>query len=264
METVAQWIKNPHSGNTWFHGLDVLGHILRADPEAVSKPRSPESSDQSYLSELRAEIEQYKRDTRLDELCADVFSRPRKRTRHIIAEDGDDVYVDGYVGGNRREYFTRARREEARHKPALSICFEGNVPHDDRGADYIEKYQLDAYDLIIKAEREGRPCRCVVLMEQGYSDRDDGHYRFHLVVKDWNEPVFPALWGCFKNNKTANTLANTMTAFIVGGNPWGNGTPKRFTLDSLPDGEEVVVVGHKNKRFMTPGPNAVLYDRKTA
>ena len=277
METVADWIKAPHGGDVWLHGLDILGHILRADHAAVSVPRpdSLYSEDRNYLNKMRQGMEQYKRDAELDAMAQDVFSKPRRRTRHVQAPDGDDINVNAYIDRDRKRLFDRALREEARHKPAINIAFEASLPHGDRTGTSMRLRQIDAYDLVLKAESEGRPCRVVAVSEMVYSDRKSGdnvldgphgagRVRLYVVIKDWAEPMFPALWGCFKDNMTANAFANCFTAFIVGGEPFGNGELSMFTLDSLPEGEEVVVVGNENSRYMSPGPNCEIFKRAGA
>jgi hypothetical protein len=264
METVRNWIASPHGGEVWLHGLDVLGVVLRADAKGCSRPRGGENQprDKEHLEDLRDAIDQYQRDARLDQAVADCFSRPRRRSRTILAQDGDDISVEGYIEGDVRRLFERPVREEARRKAAVSIVIDGNCSAADRHLNYMESRQAQAYALVMQCERDGRPCRVVVRKESQYSDRPElGMVSWHFVAKDWDEPMFPALWGAFKNNPTTNDFWNCICAFIVGGAPDGNGHVRNYNLDSLPADEEIIVVdGGKASQYMRLSGGAIMYE----
>ena len=257
METIQNWIDSGPDRplKAWFHGLDVLAHCLKADfdnsawgcPEETLRERTREGS----LSSLRAWIEGYseKRLPGFDDIAREVYSRPRKRSRDILGFEGDALDVDAYVSAraegedlNEVPVWTDENRVTDRRKMALSLVFGGEVPWVERKKTYMRDRQRQAYQICLQCEQERRPVRVVAAYASKFSEAAQPIV-FYVVVKDWNDPVFPALWGAYQDNAVSNDFSAVQSFAIVGTKDIRAGSPVRYNI--APDfvGEEVQLLG---------------------
>ena len=79
----------------------------------------------------------------------------------------------------------------------------------------------------------------------------------YLVVKDYDDPIFPGIWSAFKSNRATNNFLNCFMDFIVGTHASGNGTAVTVDIgddmfsDSvqLIDTKRVVLDGKKGEKI---------------
>ena len=258
METVQNWIDSGEGRPlvAWFHGLDVLAHCLKADFDNSAWGAQNESlrewTRKGCLASLRAWIEGYseKRLPGYDDIAREVYSRPRKRSRDVLGFEGDMLDVDAYVaaraeGGdiNESPIWTDEARVTDRKKMALSLVFGGEVPWSERKKTYMAERQRTAYQICLRCEQEKRPVRVVAAYASTFSETKGKPLVFYVVVKDWNDPVFPALWGAYQDNAVSNDFSAVQSYALAGTSDASAGSPVRYNI--APDfiGEEVQLLG---------------------
>lgn len=261
METVKDWIANPHAGEVWVHGLDLLSSLLRFDPGASAFKNAPQF-DQGELDEFRKNIEAYKPDMELAAAVEEVFSRPRRRSRARLEREGDDLNVDAYLEAGADVAGARVwdveERVADRKKQAVSVILEGAVAWVDRGGPLMARRQRQAYEVALRCEAEGRPCRVVAAMSIRYLEWEQAVDWF-VVIKDYDEPIFPALWGALRDSKTCNTMWRLVSAFVVGSRDKSHGRARAFApCPGVPE-TEAVIVGADALRYLKVTPGMLTY-----
>lgn len=265
METVREWIAHPHAGEVWVHGLDLLEHILRFDPAGSALKRSCRSaidSTRRYVQEAREAIQKHQHDTALDDAVMELNSRPRRRSRPRLDVDGDDLNVDAYLEAGQdlagAKVWDLEERVEDKRKPAVTMVLDVSVPWGMRKDDFIITRQRMAYRIAMACEAEKRPCRIIAAIDAKYpGDFNDEIVKWRIILKDWDEPIFPALWAMFRDNRTTNSAAiNGVAVAVVGCVHEYNGVYGKFTLD-LPADQVVVLAGPEDTR-MVPGPDHIV------
>lgn len=249
METVAEWIANPHDRPV-LHMADIMEVMLRYD---ISKSafRGRKKPSREYYNEMVQAIDSYRMDRdAYDRIVEEAMSKPRVRMIDHMDTDGDDVDVDAYASQldePRPKCFNVRVASRKVRKSALTLVADFAIPYGHRTATYTQKIHKEAYQIALQAEMEGRPCRVVLFSPVNYPELPD--YRGIYVVKDWHEPIFPALWGAFQSNLIGNSALNVLSEIIIGTRCRGNGTPNVKNVP-LQHGEEMVIVGKEHSRFI--------------
>jgi hypothetical protein len=224
----------------WLHGLDVLEWVLRGDTKAtIYKHHDPQPG---CLSDLRREIETHPAEPgSFDEILEDVFHRA-SRSREIPSEIGD-LDIDRYLGGDPK-CFDEVIRERF-ERPALTIVLDMCIPWRERDDPDMAPRHRKVYALALKAEAEGRPCRVVSVGAEKVPESQET-IRFYVVIKDYNEPIYPGLWGGLKTNRSANDFLNCIMDYLHGTRDRANGTVCEWNVrEDLPEDEEVIVIDSK-------------------
>lgn len=219
--------KNGEYRSVYLHAIDVVRHVLKAD-ETETLYKAPNQrnkmSNNDFIEELRAGMEQRvdKADfIRIrDEKYADIG---KKWTIHK-GETGD-IDVDRYIDRDELPFDEPFRTK--REKPAMFIVFDTTVPYRDRYSNYMADRHREIYNLVLQCEAEQVPCKVVSVSHIGYPE---GNLRIHLTIKDWNDPIFPGIWGAYASNLTTNAFANMVSMFLVGTKRSTNGECMRFNI----------------------------------
>jgi hypothetical protein len=266
IETVRDWQARNAGGVegtdcvAWHAGLDYLGTLLRANtavtPYGAPNQEMAQQWREGYLEEVRKAVEQYS-ESNLEafaDVTEEVLSRPRKRVRDIRDFEGDDLCVESYLESEHPEeekIFLSEHKEEARRKPALNIIIPVDVPGGHTRLTYIRDAQRSAYRTCLLAEQDRRPVRVVGVYSAQYRAMSGRTLTQYIVIKDWEDPVFPALWGCFQDNRIANLVSCLNSLFILGSTESGLGSvTSRAVRQDFTDGEEIVLA-HGNSPFIT-------------
>lgn len=237
MQTVQSWIDNPHAGDVWFHGADLLEHLERYDVEHAAFSHKSDF-DRSRQSRFVEQVSAYQPEAVADfeSIREQAAERPRRRNRSRISEDGDDLDVDAYIDAldsGRRDVWIEDVVLVERRADAVEIVFDATVPWSSRRADWMRRRQAEAYKLALQCEQNGTPCRVVAVYANKFRRDELGGKAvvFHIVVKDYAEPIFPTLWGAFTDNATCNDMLNLVAETVVGTGLGGNGNCVRFKAD---------------------------------
>ena len=207
MQTVQSWIDNPHAGDVWFNGADLLEHLERYDVEHAAFNHKSDF-DRFRQRRFVAQVTAYQPEAIADfeAILEQVAERPRRRSRSRISEDGDDLDVDAYI-----DALDSGRRD---------VWIEDVV--------LVGSLQAGA---AMRAERHavpcgGRLCEQVQTRRAGRKGRRFPYRRQRLCRAD-----FPTLWGAFTDNATCNDMLNLVAETVVGTGLGGNGNCVRFKAD---------------------------------
>jgi hypothetical protein len=199
--------------------------------------------EQELLEELRRELEKHGQKDDFDEIVDDTFFK-KSRSKEIPSEIGD-LDIDRYLEGDAR-CFDEVIRERV-VKPALTVVMDMAIPWVDREDHYMVERHKKIYSLVVAAEAECQPCR-VVASFAIKTDEQREVVRYYFIIKDYDEPIYPGLWGAFKTNRSTTCMVNAVMDFMNGTNSYGNGQLQRWDVRrDLPEDEEVVLI---NPRFL--------------
>ncbi|MFP3869032.1 MAG: hypothetical protein ACLFUU_12905 [Desulfobacteraceae bacterium] len=238
MQTAAEYIAKPRGNpeNTlWLHGMDALEHILQGDTDQTAFKDRGDSRE--HLNTLKREMETPCPTEDFQEALEEVeFSKPRWKAR---ASQEGDFEVEAWLNGESAcftEYF-----KDSRQVNAISVVLDMVVPWRERHGAYMAPRHRKVYQIALEAEAQGIPCRVVACFSEKVPEyRKD--LRIFLVIKDYDDPIFPGLWGGLKSNLTANAFINCFMDYIVGTRHPNNGNLQYMEIgDDFWDDEVILI-----------------------
>jgi hypothetical protein len=252
METVQEWIDNPHGGVVWFHGMDFLQYVMKNEPRQSAFQNSSLGHYRTNYDNFVSKVKEYRFDReRLSITMEQVLSRPRKRNKYRTSVDGDDLDVDSYIetfGETSPKIWDEPYKIVCERRQAVNVYFECSVPWVSRKQTYIANRQHLAYNIALNCEQDGVPCRIVTCYGVRVSEVKQAIV-FHIVIKDFDEPIYPPLWGVFLNNETTNTAVNLLSEMVIGTGQDGNGLVVPFVIQPT-ENEEFQVLDLKSCEYM--------------
>jgi hypothetical protein len=258
-----EWIDAPKEEDVvWVHSLDLLDHVLQGDVEK-SKYKGREQNGEYYLQIIR--------DAMADgpgEPDPEWFNqverewKPKKKYRTRKAKAGAKFNVKGFIerkGGDRSaRCFSKYYKTDEGKKEALTIFFEMCIHGGQTHEKHMEQRHREIYNLTLQAEREGTPCRVVAFTSCKASGGRlypkapaDMIIKYFIVVKDYNERIYPGIWGALKNNMTSNALQNCIHNYFSGVHASGNGNSQNAVniAEYIPSNEKVEVLEGKHLSY---------------
>lgn len=221
----------------WLNGLEVLEHCLNADyRETIYKDPHPAMG---RLDELREELERHSKEDEFSEIEENVFYEDY----HILERSSEtgDLNIDRYLDRDERCFDEYVKVLQEGEKDAVSVIMDMSIPWTERDAGEMEKRHHDIYKIVLQCEADQIPCRVVAVYGSMIPERKKV-LKFYIVIKDYNDPIFPGLWGAFKTNKTTNNFGNVVMDFLVGTEHSGNGTPTPISIgDDIEDDELILI-----------------------
>jgi hypothetical protein len=213
------------SNPLWVHALDVLRHVLRGDHlDTLYKDDRPSSSFlrelQSYLDGKPKEVDCFL------EAKHNVFIQER-RWRRFDSECGD-LSVERYLDGELRPFDDY--RKKFVDKPAITLVMDISVPHSERDGKEIAERHRQIYNYACLANKEGRPCRVIGAERRKHPEDAIEDLRTLTILKDYDDPIFPAIWAAFEDNRLANSYANATADYFLGSCAHGNGTYQHYDI----------------------------------
>jgi len=209
----------------WLHALDVLKHVLKGDHRKTLF--QDDSPCETYLNELRSYLDGKPKevDSFLD-AKHNAFVQER-RWRRFDSESGD-LIIERHLDGERRPFDDY--RKKYVDKPALTLVMDVSVPWENRGGSQIAERHKQIYNFACLANKEGRPCRVVGAERRKHPERAIEDLRTLTVLKDYDDPIFPAIWAAFENNRLANSYANVTADYLIGTEAAGNGKYQSYDV----------------------------------
>lgn len=247
MISVSEWVKNP-TPKAWFNMLDVVKHVLRGDKDSTPWKAEVPDSGRQYLSELRAAMEKHEKDPGWAYALESRQMKPRLRSKERTGEDGD-LDLDMYIAKRDENpsvlpegiYWT-AEKKKVKCE-GVTILVELSCPWSEREGSHVKERHKRIYGLVLECERMGIPTRVVGSMKYGSIPEIPGrHVHFYMVIKDWHDPLFPAIWGMFKDNRTLNNTLNVVADFLLGTEDTGNGCAVKYSVaEDIPLSECIII-----------------------
>ena len=204
--------------NIWMHAIDAVMHILKGDLNRTAYGDKHPTWD--CWKDFRTEMEEHgvKKDS-FQDIIKEKY-RPVYKVKSFDSECGE-LDVDRYLDRNSR-CFNEYERDMT-HKPAVSLVIDASIPAMERGGTAMINRHKIIYSIAVECEAERRPCRVIAVGGIRISEVRQ-NMKMYLVVKDYDDPIFPGIWSAFKSNRATNNFLNCFMDFIVGTHDSGNGT----------------------------------------
>lgn len=245
MFTCAEYVKKGREEcpeNIYVHGVDLLSHVLRGDTKNTILKTGLSVS--GCLSGLRDAVESWQAaDVDYSEIEETAFSPESKRV--YVKSDSGELDLGRYIGGDRLPFDDCKRRKI--DKSAVVLLLDAAMPANERDLSDMVGRHAKIYRAAVKAESEGRPCKVVAVENMLYEDWKT--VALHITIKDFDEPIFPAIWGAYITNATTNDFCNCIASYFVGTSCWGNGTPKDYDASAEYNPMESEIVNGRRLKF---------------
>jgi len=236
MMTVKEYIFNKMPDRTFLYMPDVVNHILKKDTrKTVFKcPEFEGYAFDSFVESLKTPPEP----PEIFDSCLDSYS-PRRRHKELDADSGD-IEIDRYLNGDPRPFIDVFSFQTPR--PARTILIDSCLSGSQRNDDTITDQHKAVYREALRAEAEGTPFR-VIACRSSKIEELRSPYTVYIVIKDWNDPIFPNIWGSLKTSATTNDFGNCFQDFVTGSHSSGNGFPEvTYFENDFPPEEEIVLI----------------------
>ncbi len=227
LRTPEEWMDNP-TNDFWVHGLAMVSHLLQGrkarrawDGRYKDSTDHVHARDGSFHGGAREERRRFNATVE-----ATFKKKPRFTQRRGFEGDFD---VDGWLerGGLElkpdapQDFFMESVKEPRDDMSTLTIVLDASVPYDHRGDGTMQERHRQSYQLALRAEGDGRPCRVVTFSRQNYPEMDPLNWL--TIVKDFDDPIFPGIWGVFATSIAANAVLNVAANAMFGTKCSGNG-----------------------------------------
>jgi hypothetical protein len=225
--------------SVWIHALDVLDHCLRGVVENTAYGCT--SASTSHLNDLKDAMGTKDEGKKFNEILKDTFRKtPKAKPR--MADEGDLV-LDSYLNGEERcfeEFF-----KENVYSAATTVVMDIAIAAAERDGPEMEIRHEKIYKIACDAEAKGDPCRVIAAAGVDIPETEDP-IKLLFVIKDYDDPIFPGIWGAMETNATTNTFLNVVMDYLVGTHSTGNGSPAVIDLsDEVPPDEDVIVLNSR-------------------
>ena len=242
MLTPDEYLRNgmPDSHEIWLNGLEIVEHCLQGSyRKTFYQDESPARSHFREWSEGMTQRSKW--DDKYDQIFENSYRPVPKWTRYD--DDCGDLQVDAFIA--KEELCFEAWERRARQKQAVSVIYDGNVCYGDRHETYMVERHQKVYDIAAQCEAERRPCRVIVIMNDQIPEIKGDTLKNFFVIKDYNDPIFPAIWGTFTKNLFTNAFANVYMDYFIGTHTGGNGIPVALhkIRSYFPEDEELIMFG---------------------
>jgi hypothetical protein len=258
----SYWIERHHAGDSpreiWVHALDLLEHVLKMDTDnsfyktpICGTKKGSVNGGQTYLEHLDEAMQTPPPpDPEFENIMQDCF-RKKKKYKLRQSKRGQRFNVGGYISmkaGDKdarpfKKYYKDHKRETAK-----TLVFEMCTPYIDRDKDYQRDRHKIIYSVALACEAKNIPCRVVGYLGTDTGRKDEGEYRFFVVIKDYNEKIYPGIWGALQSCATSNSFENSIMNYFVATKATNNGYPHvKCELEKyIPDDEDVLVINGRN------------------
>ena len=257
----------------WLYGLDVLTHVLQGDHNQTAyKDCSPAKG---YLRSLSAELGEHKVQDDFDTIIEERY-KTEYRVEPLDSEMGE-LDVDKFLDSNPRCF--NEYHKDAHIRAGITIAFEFSMEYGARDGSEMLTTHKECYAIAAECEANQTPCRviacgCLQIPElkpsgdrphrgrfanteaymkahKKYDELEKSmFFRAYIIVKDYQDPIFPGIWGAFKDNRSSNDFTNVLMDYLVGTRASGNGHLRAFNIEEDIEADEIQLI---NPRWLTCG-----------
>lgn len=218
----------------WLHGLDLLEHILQGDTEQTFFRSTMDHKD--LLEQLQEELQKVEED-KFQEINEELGKR---KAQFIEFKDEEgDFDPEAYIEGDDFVFI----EEEKQHQQGkgLNLFIDLSIPWHDRTKKDMQKRHEQVYSLALERESYNYPTRVIAAYSAKIMEKENP-IKVFVVLKDYDDPIFPGLWGGLKNNKTGNCFLNCIQNYFIGTGSMGNGHIERISLSKIVQDEEFSII----------------------
>lgn len=248
MLTAAEYIKEKPT-TLYIHGLEALKHCLKGDYQQTAY-RDP-NPDMTRLAMFQDEITRHVENAQdFNEHYKDKLKLGKTRKRH--KSTSGDFNTERYINGSKRPF--DASRKTIGGQRGVTVLFCAGINAQDVNGKIMEERHKRAYDFAAKCFNERRPCRIIAVKWNQYiheSTQPFKTFKLYVIVKDFNDPLFPTIWGAYKTNASTNMWSNIMWDFLIGTHSDGHGQPSAaYVLEDFQE-DRIHVISDPKARINT-------------
>ena len=166
---------------------------------------------------------------------------PKDKYR-VTYDDTGSLDVGSFIAGE--DFCFEDEQLRRSQQPAMSAILDISVPWKNREDTYMIKRHRKVYDLVAQCDSEDRPIQIVGAYARKFPELKKTLTLF-IVIKDYNDPIFPSIWGGLKDNACTNTFINVIADYFIGTHSQGNGDKRSIenAEQYFPDHEDLVIFG---------------------
>lgn len=239
MNTVEEVLANPPQEEMTLHCMDVLKHVLKGK-DAATMFGSPVRDDEwDIFKTFREALEARAETDDFDEVVEECY-QPKKRWKMRYSESDGDFCVDRYLDNDPRMFESESK--ELDKTDGLTLILDMICGYDERDSNKMQQRHTKCYTEAMEALSIGRPVRVLGILPLSFPERKK--LFVHIVIKDWDDPIFPGIWGVLKNNLTGNCFWNVLCDFLIGTKSGHNGLaiPEKYKLaDHFDEGSYISI-----------------------
>ena len=258
-----EWVAAPDDEDVvWVHSLDLLDYVMEGDV-SKSKWKGRDRSGATYLEIIQNAMAQGPGEPDPEWYKAlDKMWKPKKKYRTRKAKAGAQFNVNGFInlkaGDKHARCFKTYYKTFEGKKEALTIVFEMCIHGGQTTGSEMQERHKEIYNAALQCEKDGIPCRVVAFTSShagsgrhGKGVSNDLLIKYFIVVKDYNERIYPGIWGALKDNRTSNALQNCIHNYFSGTHASGNSNSQNAInfAEYVPANEKVEVMSGKHIRF---------------
>lgn len=238
----------PRDNSIWLHCLDVVEHCLKGDIEQTLW-RHPDPSWRLFEEWRQDMLNRSEWDGEFQHISDNAYIPVKKWTREedFTGEFNVDMHLANLenLQAPRFDQYNKRLKE----KPAVTVVYSANVNYGQRQATFMVERHQKVYEIASQCESERRPCRVVAVENTQLTEIKNDTMKIWYVIKDYMDPIFPAIWGSFVDNRATNSFLNVTADFLTGTHSWGNGqaVPLNKARRFFPEDEELIIFGNDIK-----------------
>lgn len=222
----------------WMHGLDALKHCLKGD--ATQTAYGDDKPVVHLLAELKRDLGVHSEyDAKFDEMRETTFIRDFE-VNETPSEVGE-LDIDAYINHDELMFEECIKVEQDNSAEAITVVMDMGIAAAERQGSEMAERHRKIYQLCLKSEADEIPIRVVAAVEI-VSNKPAKTFKIFLVIKDYEDPIFPALWGAFKTNETTNTFLNVIMDYLIGIHDKGNGSPVWLNVSHEIRDDEIILI----------------------
>ena len=227
----------------FIHGLDLLDYVLKGRTESEFTAYGDQKHNPEHLRDLKTGMSKR---LDIDPEYYSIIENSEFVQRKAIRMNSDvgELDIDRYLD-KEEQCFIEYRKEQIPYD-ALTILIEIAIPYAERYSDEMKYRHREAYKIAVESELNNRPCRVLGVLAISIPEIAPETLRCYVIIKDFNDPIFPGIWGALQNNSTTNDLWNVMSDYLIGTECHGNGLAVIFNpRRDFSDDEELVSISSK-------------------
>ena len=242
MQTVQDYLNEKVKPLVIFlHALDILDHCMGENPQtAYGDPYG--SYQDRHRRDIKAimDANQEIKDMAFGDL-QDAILAPKPKTTLVDSETGE-IDIDRYLNGDRLCFDEPVKLPQ--QVSSMSLILDMGIPWTERDSDAMVYRHREIYRLALQAENNRIPCRVIAAYGTKIPEKRNP-LRVYAVVKDYEDPIFPGIWGALETNATANSFTNIIMDYLVGTRSTGNGKPTLISVDDDIDDDTILIIDGK-------------------
>jgi len=242
----------PMFNPSWFSAIEMYRYFMKGKRTEAYYHRKDFGGDEDAVRYLRKHLSDIDETDTYQSIIDETF----KPTMKLVEEPSTsgEIVIERYLDGVANMFDEPYKRRV--HRPGMTIIFEIAIPVSENRSEKQRRRFDKVYRLVTTAENDGCPCRVIAAAATRCSERHeevhqarkvgvklDSTIRTYWVIKDYEDPIFPGIWGPMSTSYGANQLMVAYMSLVVGTNDYTRGQVATYDVaKDMPPDEEIIIV----------------------